>query len=173
MKRNFMLSAPCFFCSVLSAFEQLSYSVRLHPILDASMSAIFPFCWPIRVYYEDTDIGGLVYHANYIKYFERARTEFLRNIGVHQQVLFENKIAFVVRHMDIDFFKGATLDDELVVQTRVSVLRGASIIFVQELVNLQEECLCRASVKVASISMQNMKPIPIPISIQSEILRER
>lgn len=126
------------------------------------MSGIFPFSWPVRVYYEDTDISGLVYHANYIKYFERARTELLRNINVHQHALFEKKIAFVVRHMDIDFIKGATLDDELVVQTTISALRGASIIFTQDVVNSEGNSVCRATVKVACIDTQKMKPIPIP-----------
>lgn len=137
------------------------------------MSRVFPFCWPVRVYYEDTDIGGLVYHANYIKYLERARTELLRDIDVNQQALFEKKIAFVVRHMEIDFVKGATLDDELIVQTLVSDLKGASMIFNQNLVNSQGQCLCRATVKVACINTEKMKPIPIPMSIRSEILRER
>ncbi len=131
------------------------------------------FYWPVRVYYEDTDIGGLVYHANYIKYFERARTEFLRHLGVNQHALLAQKVAFVVRHMDIDFIKGATLDDELVVQTHVSTVRRASLIFNQELVDTSGHCLCRAVVKIASVNFEIMKPIPLPLFITSEILSER
>lgn len=132
-----------------------------------------PFSWPVRVYYEDTDAGGLVYHANYVKYFERARTELLRNIGVNQQDLLSQRVAFVVRHMDIDFIKGATLDNELVVLTLVSECRRVSLTFVQELLNAQGELMCRATVKIACVDIDKMKPKPIPISIISEILSER
>ncbi|MDD1795352.1 tol-pal system-associated acyl-CoA thioesterase [Enterovibrio sp. ZSDZ42] len=137
------------------------------------MSTSPPFSWPIRVYYEDTDTGGLVYHANYIKYFERARTELLRSIGVNQQTLFEENTAFVVRHMDMDFFKGATLDEALTVQTMVSELRRVSMTFCQDLVNSNGDVLCRATVKVACIDSEKKKPKSIPTSIQSEILSER
>lgn len=136
------------------------------------MSRITPFYWPIRIYYEDTDIGGLVYNANYAKFFERARTELLRSLGINQQSLFEQDVSFVVRHMNIDFIAGATLDDELVVQTSVSRLRRASLDFHQELVDLQGKCLCRALVKVACINPKKMKPISIPTAIYSEMLRE-
>ncbi|PKF51238.1 tol-pal system-associated acyl-CoA thioesterase [Enterovibrio nigricans] len=137
------------------------------------MSHLHPFCWPIRVYYEDTDTGGIVYHANYLKYFERARTELLRSIGVNQHVLFEEHTAFVVRHMDIDFFKGATLDESLTVQTTVSELRRVTLTFCQDLVNSKGDVLCRALVKVACVDSEKMKPKSIPISIQSEIFSER
>ncbi|MDD1782520.1 tol-pal system-associated acyl-CoA thioesterase [Enterovibrio sp. ZSDZ35] len=137
------------------------------------MSHLHPFCWPIRVYYEDTDTGGIVYHANYLKYFERARTELLRSIGVNQHVLFEEHTAFVVRHMDIDFFKGATLDESLTVQTTVSELRRVTLTFCQDLVNSQGDVLCRAIVKVACVDSEKMKPKSIPTSIQSEIFSER
>lgn len=132
-----------------------------------------PFHWPVRIYYEDTDMSGLVYHANYIKYFERARTEFLRRFGVNQQRLFEQKIAFVVCYMEIDFIKGARLDDELIVQTSVSRLLRASILFKQELVDAKGHCFCRAEVKIACVNPEKMKPVPLPISIHSEILSER
>ncbi len=132
-----------------------------------------PFSWPIRVYYEDTDAGGLVYHANYIKYFERARTELLRRIGVSQQVLFAQRIGFVVRHMEIDFVKGAKLDDSLIVNTVISQCRRASLSFCHELVNANNKRLCSAKVKIACIDIDKMKPQPIPLSIRSEILSER
>lgn len=132
-----------------------------------------PFSLPIRVYYEDTDAGGLVYHANYIKYFERARTELLRRIGVSQQALFAQRIGFVVRHMEIDFIKGAKLDDLLTVNTVVSQCRRASLSFSHDLVNVNNERLCSAKVKIACINIDKMKPQPIPSSITSEILSER
>lgn len=137
------------------------------------MSETSPFCWPVTIYYEDTDIGGVVYHANYLKFFERARTEFLRSIGVNQHSLLRDNIGFVVHHMDIDFIKGATLDDMLVVESSVQNLRRASLTFLQQLVSAQGIVYCRAEVKIACVNTQTMKPIVIPTSIQSEILRER
>ncbi|WP_337236883.1 YbgC/FadM family acyl-CoA thioesterase, partial [Salmonella enterica] len=92
---------------------------------------------------------GVVYHANYLKFFERARTEMLRAVGVHQQSLLEQGIGFVVRHMEIDFLKGAKLDDHLEVVTRVSELKKASLTFCQELVNPEGTVLSKAKVKVA------------------------
>jgi len=72
------------------------------------------FAWPVRVYYEDTDFGGVVYYANYLRYFERARTEWLRSLGVdHQRLAREDGLQFVVRRAEIDFLRGARLDDEL------------------------------------------------------------
>ncbi len=98
------------------------------------------FHWPVTVYYEDTDAGGVVYHANYLKFFERARTEMLRAVGVHQQSLLEQGIGFVVRHMEIDFLKGAKLDDHLEVVTRVSELKKASLTFCQDSLILKALC---------------------------------
>lgn len=100
--------------------NELRYSIRLEKqILDAIVQdQALIFEWPVTVYYEDTDAGGVVYHSNYLKFFERARTELLRTIGVSQQVLLEQNIGFVVRHMDIDFLQGARLDDHLTVRTK-------------------------------------------------------
>lgn len=129
----------------------------------------FPFKWPVTVYYEDTDAGGVVYHSNYLKFFERARTELLRQKGVSQQSLLNQEIGFVVRHMDIDFLQGAKLDDQLTVETRVSELKKASIVFCQEIVNLEGHTLCKALVKVACVNSQKMKPQAIPSSIIAEL----
>ena len=127
------------------------------------------FIWPVVVYYEDTDAGGVVYHSNYLKFFERARTEMLRSVGVSQQLLLEQSIGFVVRHMDIDFLQGARLDDHLNVNTTISELKKASITFCQEIVNPEGHILCRAMVKVACIDNKKMKPIAIPSFINSEL----
>lgn len=128
------------------------------------------FEWPITIYYEDTDAGGVVYHSNYLKFFERARTELLRSVGVSQQVLLEKNTGFVVRHMDIDFIQGAKLDQQLTVLTTISQLKRASITFCQELVNPEGKILCKALVKVACIDSKLMKPQAIPNSITSELL---
>ncbi|AMF98918.1 tol-pal system-associated acyl-CoA thioesterase [Vibrio harveyi] len=127
------------------------------------------FRWPITVYYEDTDAGGVVYHSNYLKFFERARTELLRAKGISQNLLLEQNIGFVVRHMDIDFNQGARLDEHLTVLTRVSEIKRASLQFCQELVNDEGKTLCKTIVKVACIDIEKMKPIAIPSFINSEL----
>ncbi|MDX1304622.1 tol-pal system-associated acyl-CoA thioesterase [Photobacterium sp.] len=127
------------------------------------------FKWPVTIYYEDTDLGGLVYHSNYLKFFERARTELLRSIGVSQQSMFDDNTSFVVRHMDIDFLRGARLDEKLVIRTKADTVRKASIEFCQDLVNNDGQILCKATVRVACINPVTMKPIAIPENIKSEI----
>ncbi|MGD8111164.1 tol-pal system-associated acyl-CoA thioesterase [Vibrio sp. TRT 21S02] len=129
------------------------------------------FTWPVTVYYEDTDAGGVVYHSNYLKFFERARTELLRSVGVSQHILLEQNIGFVVRHMDIDFLQGARLDDQLIVNTRISELKRATISFCQEIVNPEGTTLCRAMVKVACIDNEKMRPKAMPQSIVMELTR--
>lgn len=126
------------------------------------------FKWPIIIYYEDTDAGGVVYHANYLKFFERARTELLKSLGIIQQKLLEEEIGFVVRHMDIDYIQGAKLDEQLEVHTRIENLKKASISFCQELVNPEGRILCKATVKVACVNITHMKPQAIPSNIISE-----
>ncbi|PSW18694.1 tol-pal system-associated acyl-CoA thioesterase [Photobacterium sanctipauli] len=127
------------------------------------------FEWPITVYYEDTDVGGLVYHANYIKFFERARTELFRSLGVSLNDLFTEKASFVVRHIDIDYLKGAQLDDQLTVRTWVNNSRRVAIEFCQVLVNNEGQILCKALITVACVHPDTLKPIKIPEKIMSEI----
>lgn len=129
------------------------------------------FKWPVTIYYEDTDAGGVVYHANYLKFFERARTELLRSQGIIQNTLLEQEVGFVVRHMDIDYIQGATLDEQLEVLTSIVNLKRASISFCQELVNLEGRILCKATVKVACVNIKQMKPQAIPSNILSEFAR--
>lgn len=123
------------------------------------------FNWPVTIYYEDTDAGGVVYHSNYLKFFERARTEMLRAKGISQQVLLEQNIGFVVRHIDIDFLQGAKLDDKLNVVSYLTEMKRASLIFCQEIVNPDGDILCKAIVKVACIDNMKMKPKAMPKSI--------
>jgi acyl-CoA thioester hydrolase len=133
------------------------------------VSSTSHFQWPVRIYYEDTDAGGIVYHSNYLKYFERARTELLRSKGVSQQVLLEQHTGFVVRHMDIDFKQGATLDEALIVNTWIKEQNKASLIFCQEMVNDNGRVLCSATVKVACVNTQKMKPMAIPSYLVTEL----
>ena len=120
--------------------------------------------FPIRVYYEDTDAGGVVYHANYICFFERARTEFLRQGGFSQQALLADNFAFVVKTLPIDYKLPARLDDLLSVQTTVKAVKKATIIFEQNLFKA-DICLCSAEVTVASVDLIKMKPKAIPQAI--------
>ncbi len=129
------------------------------------------FDWPVTVYYEDTDAGGVVYHSNYLKFFERSRTELLRTVGVSQHTLLEQNIGFVVRHMDIDFLQGARLDDQLTVKTYIAELKRASLSFCQEIVNPAGKTLCKAMVKVACIDNKKMRPKAMPQSIVMEFTR--
>lgn len=121
---------------------------------------------PIRVYYEDTDAGGVVYHARYLHFFERARTEFLRNLGFEQQRLLQQfQLAFVVRSMQIDYRVAAKLDDYLTVATSISQVKKASLVFEQKLFR-QDELLSNATVLVASVNLSKMKPEPMPDMIR-------
>ena len=126
------------------------------------MANLFEF--KIRVYIEDTDAGGVVYHANYICFFERARTEFLRQGGFSQQALLAENFAFVVKTLTIDYKLPARLDDLLSVQTTVKAVKKATIIFEQNLFKA-DICLCSAEVTVASVDLIKMKPKAIPQAI--------
>ena len=121
--------------------------------------------FPIRVYYEDTDAGGVVYHASYVCFFERARTEFLRNKGFSQQSLLSKNIAFVVKKLEIDYKMPGRLDDLLSVETQIKEIKKASIIFEQKLWR-DQAFLSHAIVSVASVDLLKMKPIAIPKNIR-------
>jgi acyl-CoA thioester hydrolase len=120
------------------------------------------FIWPVRVYYEDTDAGGIVFYANYLKFFERARTEWLRAIGVQQkQMADEFRALFVVKATAVEYHASARLDDELVVTVQVEKIGRASVVFLQE-VWCGERCLTSAKVTACCVDMDQWRPIPIP-----------
>jgi len=120
------------------------------------------FTWPVRVYYEDTDAGGIVFYANYLKFFERARTELLRATGLGQQGLLERQgVIFVVKNANIDFHAPARLDDELTVTTIIEKLGRASVQFTQQAWRGQV-LLASASVKVGCIDAASMRPRSLP-----------
>jgi acyl-CoA thioester hydrolase len=123
-----------------------------------------PFYFPARIYYEDTDASGVVYHANYLRYFERARTEWLRNMGFVQQNLRDSLgVVFTVANLSIDFLRPARLDDELVVGVVVSNMRRASLEFRQELRRKGEsELLARAQVRVGCVDEKTFRPVALP-----------
>jgi acyl-CoA thioester hydrolase len=120
---------------------------------------------PVRVYYEDTDFTGVVYHASYLRFMERGRTNYLRLLGADQRVLFEQVekeapgFAFVVRSMQIDFRRPARMDDVLEVVTVPKEVKGASVVL-QQSVNRDGEMLVEATVQVAFVSNGRARPIP-------------
>ena len=124
----------------------------------------------VRVYYEDTDFSGIVYHANYLRFMERGRSNYLRLLGADQRALFAEAeteapgFAFVVRSMHLDFLKPAHMDDLLDIVTRPLDVRGASITLHQE-VRRGSAVLLEATVKVAFISEGRAKPIPKPLRV--------
>ncbi|CAH5131364.1 Acyl-CoA thioester hydrolase YbgC, partial [Serratia marcescens] len=126
------------------------------------------FRWPVRVYYEDTDASGVVYHARYVAFFERARTEMLRQHNFHQQQLLSEQVAFVVRRMTVDYLAPARLDEQLEVQSEITSLRGASLTFAQRIVNSDGALLSQADVLIACIDPHQMKPRALPKSIVAE-----
>ena len=126
------------------------------------------FRWPVRVYYEDTDASGVVYHARYVAFFERARTEMLRQHNFHQQQLLSEHVAFVVRRMTVDYLAPARLDEQLEVQSEITSMRGASLTFAQRIVNSDGTLLSQADVLIACIDPHQMKPIALPKSIVAE-----
>ena len=132
----------------------------------------------VRVYYEDTDFSGIVYHANYLRFMERGRTNHLRLLGTAHRALFEEAeretpgFAFVVRSMRIEFLKPARMDDVLTVVTAPKEVKGASITLLQQCFR-GEELLCEAHVRVAFISGGRARPIPKPLRIAMKADQDR
>ncbi|MEX5744128.1 tol-pal system-associated acyl-CoA thioesterase [Massilia sp. X63] len=120
------------------------------------------FDWTVRVYYEDTDAGGIVFYANYLKFFERARTEWLRATGVGQQELLDTDgAAFVVKSASLDYHAPARLDDVLTIRTTVEKLGRASVQFAQQAWK-GDVLLTSASVKVGCVDTATMRPRALP-----------
>ncbi|MBV4412341.1 tol-pal system-associated acyl-CoA thioesterase [Enterobacteriaceae bacterium YMB-R22] len=126
------------------------------------------FRWPVRVYYEDTDAGGVVYHASYVAFYERARTEMLRHHHFSQQALLEERVAFVVRRITLDYFAPARLDDLLEIQSAIASMRGTSLVFSQKIVNADGKVLNQAEVLIVCVNPTTMKPRALPESIVAE-----
>ena len=131
-----------------------------------------PFYWNLRVYWEDTDAGGVVYHSQYLNFFERARTEWLRSAGIDQSSLGANEgIVFVVHSMNIEFVSPARLDEELQVSVALEKLGGATMALEQDMIRIADGAvISRASVKVACLHAGKFTPARIPERIKTEIL---
>lgn len=126
------------------------------------------FRWPVRVYYEDTDAGGVVYHASYVAFYERARTEMLRQHHFSQQNLLAERIAFVVRRVTIEYLAPARLDDLLEIQSEITSMRGTCMVFTQRIVNADGRVLNEAEALIVCVDLLSMKPRALPKSIVAE-----
>ena len=123
------------------------------------------FRFPLRVYWEDTDAGGVVYYATYLKFLERARSEWLRTLGVDQAALLrDERLQFVVVEANVRYHRPARFDDELVVTAKLAELRGASVTFAQEVRRDGDagELLVSATVRAACLDSDSLRPRPLP-----------
>lgn len=131
-----------------------------------------PFVWPVRVYYEDTDAAGVVFYANYLRFMERARTEWLRSLGFEQdELLREHGVLFVVRHANLRFRRPARFNDALLVDTAL-VRRGkASLEFRQRIVrpDTADEELCHGEIGVACLNARRFCPAAMPDALLTKI----
>ena len=136
------------------------------------------FSWPVRVYYEDTDGGGIVYYANYLKFMERARTEWLRHLGYEQDALISGPgILFVVQSLSLQYVKPAYFNDSLCVETNPDAIRHASLIFSHRVTRSkhqeQGELLVTGKVRIACVDAESYKPKPLPKPMLEDLKRER
>jgi len=130
-----------------------------------------PFVWQVRVYWEDTDGGGVMYHARYLNFFERARTEWLRALGLNQSLLAEEHgIVFAVRRMEIDFLRPARLDDELQVSARPVKLGASRVVFEQGMRRDSDGAvLAAARVDAACLSAGDFRAVRLPAWIRQQM----
>ncbi|ETW11323.1 hypothetical protein ATO8_17685 [Roseivivax marinus] len=126
-----------------------------------------PHNFPVRVFYEDTDMGGIVYHANYLKYCERARSDWVRMLGLDQNAMREQGIVFVVRRVEADFLGAARLDDELVVRTETISVTGARLVMSQEVLR-EGKPIFRAEV-TAACTTTGGQPVRLPAELRRQV----
>lgn len=126
-----------------------------------------PFLWPIRVYWEDTDAGGVVFHGSYVRYFERARSEYLRSLGMEQSALLrERGILFAIVGMDLRFDAPAHLDDMLEATCELTARRAASLGFRQEIRRISDNArIARAEVRAACLDATRFRPCALPTDL--------
>jgi acyl-CoA thioester hydrolase len=129
------------------------------------------FVWPIRVYYEDTDAGGVVFYANYLRYMERARTEWLRSLGFEQDALMRDPgILFAVRRVELEYEQPARFNEQLRVVSELGAVAGASLDFVQRVERAADGAvLCRGTIKVACLRAADMRATRIPAAIREKL----
>ena len=137
------------------------------------------FSWPVRVYYEDTDHGGVIYHANYLKFMERARTEWLRAKGFEQDVLADEfGMIITVASVQVDFLKPGRFNQRLAVTAEPREVRRASAV-IEQVVHVttddgqRGDVLCRGQVKIVCVDAVSLRPRPFPEQVRMEIFSER
>ncbi len=130
---------------------------------------LFIYSFPVRVYFENTDAGGVVYHGEYLKFLERSRTEWLRHLGFDHQALARNhRVLFIVSSLAIEFVKPARLDDTVAVSVKLESLGKVRCVFAQE-IRREDEVLVKAKVTVASVNSESFKPIEIPEALRKKM----
>jgi len=129
------------------------------------------FSWPVRVYYEDTDAGNVVYYANYLKFMERARSEWLRSLGFEQDELRQQyAVLFAVRAVQIEYLQPARFNDALTVSVRLSEMGRASLAVTQSIRRVSEvDALCTGIIRIVSVNAGTFKPMAIPMSIMQKL----
>jgi len=140
--------------------------IALTPTLQPEL---FVYSFPVRVYFENTDAGGVVYHGEYLKFLERARTEWLRHLGFDHQSLARNyRVVFIVTSLAVDFARPARLDDTLAVSVQLESVGRARCVFVQE-IRRDDEVLVKAKVTVACVTGEAFKPVEIPEPLKKKM----
>ncbi|NOT12643.1 MAG: tol-pal system-associated acyl-CoA thioesterase [Methylococcaceae bacterium] len=130
------------------------------------------FIWPVRIYYEDTDAGGVVFYANYLKFFERARTEMLRAMGFEQDELVANEgIIFVVRSVQVDYLRPARFNELIHVSAEVVEAKKASLKF-EQTITRGDDVLTKSHIKIACLDAQTMRPKVIPDHLIEQLKNE-
>ena len=120
------------------------------------------FYWPIRIYYEDTDAGGVVFYANYLRFFERARTEMLRALGFEQDDLIaKNGIIFAVRSVEVDYLRPALFNEQILVSAEVVLAKKVSVTF-EQAITRGDDVLCKSTVRIACLDAKTLRPKEIP-----------
>jgi tol-pal system-associated acyl-CoA thioesterase len=130
---------------------------------------LFVYSFPVRVYFENTDAGGVVYHGEYLKFLERARTEWLRHLGFdHQALARDHRVVFVVTSAAIEFARPARLDDTVAVSVRLESLGKVRCVFAQE-IRRDDEVLVSARITVACVTGEAFKPVEIPAALRKKM----
>jgi len=130
---------------------------------------LFVYSFPVRVYFENTDAGGVVYHSEYLKFLERARTEWLRHLGFdHQALARDHRVVFVVTSAAIEFARPARLDDTVAVSVRLESLGKVRCVFAQE-IRREDDVLVKAKVTVACVTGESFKPLEIPEALRKKM----
>jgi acyl-CoA thioester hydrolase len=139
-------------------------------LIEREAGAAAVHCWPIRVYYEDTDAGGIVYYANYLKFAERARTEMMRELGAsHSEMIEREASSFAVARCEVDYLKPARLDDLLEVRTRIVEVGGATLDALQ-VIRRDQDDVARLKVRLACLNRDG-RPKRIPASVRTALSR--